>query len=210
MADLSHAESAMAGKHFGKANLIDDDSFWADCLAVYPDKVVPLPVVDSPESRRRLSEMLECPAPDCGQACCKYERVLLSKLDLKRLDGLNTIITPHENTLVLACTGGCQFLNPSAEGGACTIYSKRPDVCHQFPIQAPRDAVIDGKTPFKQVQYRLKCEPGVRVIRAVMREALSGDTMILLPDLSLVPIYRDKEKAHVDDRRRSSDGGNDR
>ncbi len=186
MADLSHAESVMSGKYFGRSDLVDDDLFWIECFMAYQDKVVPLPLVDGPEARRKLADLLECPPGGCG-ACCRYDRVPVSKDDLKRMGGLSITVSVEDKIgSYLACKDGCQFLKDNA----CTIYRKRPDVCAQFPIQTPRDGVLNGTTPFKQVQYRLKCQPGLEVIRAVMRDALAAGTMILLPDLSLVPVVK--------------------
>ena len=183
MADFTHQESQMMGKYFGDGDLVENDLFWIDCLIAYPDKVIPLPLVDGPEARRKLADLLVCPPGGCGM-CCRYERVPVSKEDMKRLSDFNpTVILDEKIGTYLACKDGCQFLNDNT----CKVYGKRPDVCMQFPVQLPREGVIDGKIPFKQVQYRLKCEPGLKVVRAIMREAVEPGNMILLADLSLVP-----------------------
>jgi len=186
MADLSISEMKMFAKYYGDRDLIDNDLFWLECLMMYPDKVVPLPLVDCAESRRKLSDLLECNPGECG-LCCRYDRVPLSNDDIKRLAGIENNVTMLDGKPYLMCKDGCQFLKDDA----CSVYKKRPDVCMQFPIQTPRDGVIDGKTPFKQVQYRLKCKPGLDVIRTIMRESLAAREMTLLPDLSLIPIYKD-------------------
>ena len=67
----------------------------------------------------------------------------------------------------------------------------------QFPIQTPRDGILNNQTPFKQVQYRLKCLPGLNVIRTIIRESLDGGEMTLLPDLSLIPKYKEA-KSEID------------
>jgi len=186
LADLTVNEMGMFAKYYGDKDLINNDLFWLECLMAYPDKVVPLPLVDCAETRRKLSDLLECNPGECG-LCCRYERVPLSNEDIKRLEGTNANITAYNNGFILDCKNGCQFL----KDGACSVYKKRPDICMQFPIQTPRDGLINGETPFKQVQYRLKCKPGLDVIRAIMRESLAAGEMTLLPDLSLIPKYKD-------------------
>jgi len=187
LANLTVNEMAMFAKYNGDKDLINNELFWRECLMAYKETVIPLPMVDCAEARRKLSDMLNCPPGECG-ACCRYERVPVSREDVKRLGEVGaTAAVLQDGQLYLMCKDGCQFL----KDGACSVYAKRPDVCMQFPIQTPRDGVIDGKTPFKQVQYRLKCQPALEVIRAILRESLDGGEMVLLPDLSLIPKYVD-------------------
>lgn len=186
MADLTTKEMAMHAKYFGDRELIDNDLFWVECLMAYMDKVVALPLIDCAETRRKLTDMLDCPPGGCG-LCCRYDRVPMSKEDIGRLAGTELAVQSVDGQLYLMCKDGCQFLKDEA----CSVYKKRPDVCMQFPIQTARDGLINGKIPFKQVQYRLKCEPGLKVIRAIMREALAGGEMMILPDLSLIPKFID-------------------
>lgn len=182
MADYTLEETRMIGKYYGQDHLESNDLFWLDCLINYQDKIVLLPLIDDARSRRKLHDLLDCPPGVCNK-CCGYHRVPLSPDDLTRLKGLESNLTKTEDGLELHCDNGCPFLKDSQ----CSIYKIRPDVCAEFPIQLPRESLIDGKTPFLQVVYRLKCKASLDVIKSVMQEACQTAPMILLPDLSLVP-----------------------
>lgn len=185
MADLTVEEGKMFAKFYGDTDLVNNEMFWLNCLMAYTDKAVALPLIDCAESRRRLHETLDCPSGKCG-LCCRYRRVLLGAEDIKRLGeavDISTVDIKEEGEAkYLDCTDGCQFLKDNE----CTVYSKRPNACYEFPIQQPREATLDGKQPFQQVTYRLKCLPSLNVIREMMREAVAAGSLLLLPDLSLV------------------------
>jgi Fe-S-cluster containining protein len=186
MADLTLEEMRMTAKYFGNADLVNNEMFWLDCLVNYQDKVVPLPLADNAASRRKLHDLLECPPGKCG-GCCHYKNVPLSPDDINRLQNFQDKLVKTEKGLELHCENGCPFL----ADGTCSIYGKRPDVCAEYPIQLPRESMMDGKTLVHQVTYRLKCQASVNVIRAIMKEACHTAPMLLLPDLSLIPNYKD-------------------
>jgi Fe-S-cluster containining protein len=192
MADLSVQETEMMGKFYGDMNLVNNESFWNNVLVLYTNKLVPLPLVDNPASRRRLSDLLDCPPGKCSE-CCHYERVPLTDMDIKRLPDLIAHFKKNETDgkenypFYIDCKNGCPFIKDSS----CSVYKNRPDICQQFPMQNPREASIKGK-PFLQVTYRVKCLPSIQVIRQIMREATEGGKAILLPDLSVVPTYREE------------------
>lgn len=181
MAELTFPEMQMFARFYGDKDLVHNESFWLGCFAMYSDKVVALPLVDNPASRRRLHDMIECPPGKCG-ICCHYGHVPLSDLDIERLYKNNAVI----NEKKLECSNGCQFLKDNA----CSIYKDRPDVCAEFPIQQPRESIMADGQKFHQIQYRLKCYPGLKVIRTIMEEACAPGNMMLLPDLSLIPVIK--------------------
>ena len=122
MADLSFPEMAMFAKYYKDYDLINNDQFWMDCLMIYPDKVVPLPLVDNPESRRRLSDLLECKEGDCG-LCCHYASVPLSKTDIKRLEGLDAKVTLKDGQYILAT--GDSYENLITDGRFNSVFYQK-------------------------------------------------------------------------------------
>jgi Fe-S-cluster containining protein len=182
MAELTFQEMEMTSKFFGDKDLVHNKDFWLGVFILYQDKVVPLPLVDNPQSRRRLHDMLKCPPGNCGD-CCHYNNVPLSDMDIKRLNEHYAVIT---NDNKLDCSKGCQFLKDNQ----CSIYSDRPDVCVEFPIQSPREGILYTGEKFQQVQYRVKCIQSIDVIRTIMEEACASGDMMLLPDLSLIPVFK--------------------
>lgn len=186
MADYSLAEIQMMAKYWGKPDLIDDEIFWIECIMVYQDKIVPLPLQDNAETRRRLIELLMCPAGKCG-ACCRYPRVPLTPIDINRLNEhkIEYIMAEQDGQRFLDCSKGCQFL----EDSRCKIYQFRPTSCFDYPIMQSREAVLDNK-PVQQAQYRIKCRASLDVIRTIFKESINSSPSILLPDLTIVPVVR--------------------
>jgi len=182
MAEMNFAEMKMFGKYYGDRNLLDNDMFWLDCLLAYSDKAITLPLADCPATRRMLHSLLKCPAGECG-ACCHYGRVDLSNDDIKRLASHDPHISVDTKGCYLDCSKGCQFL----VDGACAAYDDRPDICYEFPFQAPVESITaDGKRALRVV-YRLKCKPALEVIRTAFRYAMTPQSL-LLPDLTVVEI----------------------
>lgn len=182
MAEMSFAEMDMTAKYYGDRNLLDNEFFWLDCLVNYRDRAVILPVADCPATRRMLHSLLKCTSGECG-ACCHYGRVDLSNDDIKRLSPRKPNISVDEKGCYLDCSQGCQFL----KDGACSVYDDRPDICYEFPFQAPIDSVLPDGKQVKRAVYRLKCKPALDVIRAAFRYAMTSNSL-LLPDLNIVQI----------------------
>lgn len=174
----------MTAKYFGDYKLENNDIFWCEVLMYYKEKVIPLPLLDNSASRRKLHDLLVCPPGTCG-GCCNYKRVPISPDDINRLkdyhDKLTKVEVEGKEELELHCEDGCPFMADMA----CSIYVKRPDVCADFPIQIPRESVMDGQR-ISQVNYKVKCKPAIDVIRAIMIEACETAPMLLLPDLTLI------------------------
>ena len=68
---------------------------------------------------------------NCGGVCCSsFTAVEISGDEYKRLQGLGasrlhlSLFGPHK----LEIDGGCEFL----DGGRCSIYEARPDICRRF------------------------------------------------------------------------------
>ncbi|MFA5432658.1 MAG: YkgJ family cysteine cluster protein [Candidatus Paceibacterota bacterium] len=179
MADFTFEEQQMMARFWGEKDLVNNEGFWASCLILYQDKLVALPIADNPSSRRRLAGMLDCNG-SCS-LCCHYAKVHLTESDLARLPD-DAAVCKDEKGSYLDCKNGCQFL----KDGKCSIYDIRPDVCYDFPIQSPRTATTPDGREIQQVQYRLKCVQGLKVIRQLMAEAVAGGKLMLLPDLSLI------------------------
>ena len=186
MAEFTFQEQQMMARFYGDRNLINDEGFWGSCLLMYQDKNVLLPIADNPSARRRVASMLDCNGTNCS-LCCNYKRVSLSESDVARLPE-KAIVNTDERGLYLDCSNGCQFLKE----GKCSIYDVRPDTCYDFPIQPPREAINRDGKQLQQMQYRLKCPAGLKVIRQLMTEAVAGGKLMLLPDLSLITIEEEQ------------------
>lgn len=181
MANLDLAEQRMFAQYYGDEHLELNNLFWFDVLAQYKEKAIRLPLIDNHVNLRRIQEMLNCPPGDCSE-CCSYSRVPLNNYDLVRLSnaGLSPKLLEVDGCKYLDTKDGCQFLKK----GRCSIYKHRPDVCAQFPCQNPVEAFLDGNK-ISQMQYRIKCLPGVMVVRELFTQACN-EGMMILPDLSLV------------------------
>lgn len=193
MADFTQEEQRLFAKYWGVTNLHLNDEFWTEVLITYREKVVPVPLVYSPQSCRRVLEMLECPPGKCG-LCCRYETAPIDTLDMKRiadntewdLEKLAGIVkTNDQGGLFIPCTGGCPFLVDNA----CSIYDYRPNTCYFYPINTLRRGNLGGQA-VDVMTIRIKCPTSVNVIRTLANESLAGGG-ILLPDLSIIPPYKD-------------------
>lgn len=197
MAELSAAEQQMFAKWRGVEDLHLSDDFWADVLVVYQEKHVPIPLEYTPQSARRVLDMLECPPGKCG-LCCRYGELPVDSFDVQRIvqktdwttEGLGALLKAKpDGSVVIPCPSGCPFL----EDNRCTIYDARPSVCFFFPLQSPRMAMRNGQA-FHQAVLRIKCPSTVNIVRTLMCEALVNGG-ILLPDLSLVAPYKAEEES---------------
>ncbi|XUX01210.1 MAG: YkgJ family cysteine cluster protein [Dehalogenimonas sp.] len=192
MASYTTPETKMFAKWYGNKDLVNNEEFWADCLVQYLHSAVILPLVDNPTNRFRLHRMLVCPPGTCGKCCSCYDSVPLSDYDAGQIAQHNDCRPVHmtineANKLSLVTKGGCPFLKDNA----CSIYEHRPFVCTEYPIQSPMSNIDANGTKFEQITYRLGCEPALKVIRATMEEAVVANKAILLPDLTLIPEYKE-------------------
>ena len=183
MAQLSVAEQKMFAKYGGQDNLIDNDSFWLECLAVYMDTNIVLPMIDNAASARYLVESLKCPSGRCGLCCKCYKRIPICNRDITRFteNGIDTTVIKKDEVGDYL-EAPCPFLKDNV----CSIYASRPDTCYFFPVQGGRESVLESGEKFYQVQYRIKCPSSIEVVRKIFRIALAEGNSILLPDLSLV------------------------
>jgi Fe-S-cluster containining protein len=190
LANLTFEEMKMSSKWYGTKDLVSNQEFWSDCLKIYicADKVVPLPLINNEAERNRISQLVKCPPGTCG-LCCRYDRIAISKEELSQLEvvtkqEIKTELDENRN-MFLNSRGGCQFLKDNA----CIVYDSRPRVCKLFPIVAPRGSVTIDGAEFQQIQIRLKCSAALEVIKAVFVHACVKGKVMLLPDLSLIPVY---------------------
>jgi len=194
MAEFTAQEQMLFAKYWGVKDLHLNDEFWTEVLIAYNEKVVPVPLVYSPQSCRRVLDMLECPSGKCG-LCCRYENVPIDNLDMKRIadntewdwESLGCIVKANDQGgLFIPCAGGCPFLLDNA----CSIYDYRPNTCYFFPINTPRKGNMAGQ-PVDVMTIRVKCPSSVNIIRTLVHESLvSGG--ILLPDLTIIPPYKEE------------------
>ena len=98
----------------------------------------------STETQRSYYDCANCPA----YCCSIYERVQVTKRDIKRLakhfgvsvqKAVERYTTTYQNERILRRKAdpifgkACKFLNPETRG--CTIYNARPAVCREFPAR---------------------------------------------------------------------------
>jgi len=98
----------------------------------------------STETQRSYYDCAKCPA----YCCSIYERVQVTKRDIKRLakhfgvslqKAVTQYTTTYQNERILRRKAdpifgkACKFLNPETRG--CTIYNARPAVCREFPAR---------------------------------------------------------------------------
>lgn len=193
MASLTGQETHMFSKWWNKPDLYKNDLFWLDCYQNYKDQNIPLPMEDLPRNRHRLMTMLKCPPGICGD-CCRYDKIHLSQNELNYLkEGNNKepkIGSEPDGRIYLDTKGGCQY----CVNLMCVVYAHRPFTCAVFPIQDPKEAYkVDGVKAF-QMTYRLKCPPGLDVIRAIIYEVCDLGFNMVLPDLTIVPVYKSEVK----------------
>jgi Fe-S-cluster containining protein len=176
--NICRQDLIMFSKYYGDKDLVSNEGFWGDAFLNYQNFTIPLPLVDTPESRRRLKDMFSCPKGKCSMCCREYIRVPVGDMDIKRLG--DEFVKEDKDGKFLDTSKGCPYLVE----GVCSVYEKRPDTCAQFPVQKSREAFV-GDTKIAQMQYRLKCIPALNVIRELMVEACQGN-VILMPDLNLI------------------------
>jgi len=192
VARLSLAEQRLCSKYWGRADLVYDDEFWEDVVKSYHGTNIPVPLKYNPLSVRRVLDMLDCPPGKCGQ-CCNYGYTPIFDQDIKRIvdntdyreEQVRSFLVEKDGALGIDGTNGCPFLKDNV----CTIYEFRPDTCYLFPIQYAIKARMDGED-CEQMVIRLKCAPGLKILRTLFTEAVEGGYFMLLPDLSLVPKWR--------------------
>jgi len=190
VAELSNAEAGLFGKYYGDTDLVNNDLFWIDVMMTLmrEEKTILLPLVYNPESVRRVHSMLKCKAGDCGR-CCNYKRIIVTEADTALMvesgkvtpERLADVLHHDDTSVFISGDGGCPFLKDAA----CTIYECRPNICWQFPVMGGKERIYNGK-PIQQMIFRLMCQPGVDVARALFREAVANGNSILLPDLTIV------------------------
>lgn len=188
MADLDLQEMKMFAKWYGTPGLVNNRDFWSDCLAAYLDKSVTLPMCDEPAEREALLALVKCPPGECGD-CCRYDKVAITQKEYEALKA-NTqqtirVLSDDKGNLFLDSRNGCQFL----KNNICVIYSFRPAVCRSFPIVTPKVVVDTDGTQIKQIQMRIKCPAALEALRTVFTRVCSTGKLMLLPDLSLIPVY---------------------
>ncbi|MDD5338426.1 MAG: YkgJ family cysteine cluster protein [Dehalococcoidales bacterium] len=193
MAELTGQETIMFSKYWNKPDLYKDNLFWLDCYKYYKDQNIPLPMEDLPRNRHRLMTMLKCPPGLCGD-CCRYDKVHLSQNELNYLKS-DTAEEPRignevDGRIYLDTKGGCQY----CVNNSCAVYNHRPFTCETFPIQDPKVAYKADGGKALQMLYRLKCPPALDVIRAIIHEVCDPGLNMVLPDLTIVPVYRKEAK----------------
>ena len=188
MADLDLQEMKMFSKWYSTRKLVNNQEFWRDCMSAYVDKSISLPMYDEPAEEEAILKMVKCPPGQCG-ACCRYDKVSITweEYELLRRNTQREVIVLSDNqgNIFLDSSDGCQFL----KNNICTIHSFRPSTCRAFPIITPKDAVATDGAEVKQIQMRLKCQASLEVIRSIFSRACSNGKVMLLPDLSLIPLY---------------------
>ncbi len=184
-------EVAMMAKWYGHQDLVHSDEFWDDCMAMYLDKTVPLPVTDEPVARARVADLVQCPPGACGTCCGHYDRIAMTHDELRALKALSHAEVrserDEEGKLYLTTRGGCQFL----KNNICTVYSARPETCRAFPLISPRDGVTADGVAFQQLRMKVGCPAALAAIRTVLTELCASGKFLLLPDLSLIPRYEE-------------------
>lgn len=199
MADLTKGEQILYAKYWGKKDLFNNPRFWSDVFNYYKDteEELALPVIYDPLQIRKLQDMLHCPPGECAR-CCHYHKVHVGLADIDRIventeygkEQIEGMLEEDERGKYLSCKDGCPFLKDKM----CSIYPYRPDTCWLFPLQVGRDVLIDGKLA-QQVMIRIVCAPALQVARQVIGQALQLGGRMLLPDLSVIPVYKEENEA---------------
>ncbi|MDD4985111.1 MAG: YkgJ family cysteine cluster protein [Dehalococcoidales bacterium] len=173
MKELTPGEARLYARWNGK-DVVDNDEFWADAYKQLMDTDIPLPYKYNPSTVRIIHDLLDCPPGNCG-LCCHYSQVPIAQHDIKRMDrgGIKVpeLHKKEDGTLYFDCSQGCPFL----EDNKCSIYRYRPDACWIFPVQHRTDSEL--------LYMRVKCKPGMAVIREVITDAVKQNNWILLPNL---------------------------
>ncbi len=177
---LTKQENNHWAKYYS-TDFINDDQFWQDCLKVYYDKNIGLPLLNNAYTVYKLTKIFKC-VDNCGECCKCYKMVTLEAYDVAQfkahgLDVEKLIVTTDGRVSVDADKNGrCPYLN---QDNICSVYSFRPQGCFLFPMQFG--------TPGKQLNARLKCQPGLVLIRKIITDTINQkDGKILLPDLTII------------------------
>ena len=188
---LSEPDQKMFAKYYGHRSLLADDGFWDDVLKVYMNINIPMPWALTEGSIKRFTNYLVCPPGECGECCNKPWFTPVTQADLERMghndpQALQTAIEHLVvgKTGIMNIQGPCPFLRDNF----CSIYSYRPDCCRSFPIQTEIHAKVnlDGQE-VEQMWVRVKCKPGVNVVRGMFREMMAKESrLLLLPNLNIV------------------------
>ena len=191
---LDEDEVKLWSKYWGKNNLVQDEGYWQDVYSYYSREYhdAPLPMMFSPSTLRIVSDMLDCPPGLCGK-CCYYNHIELNDYDIRRItentsyteEDLKKLITVKDGKMTMnGHPDGCPFLKKNR----CTIYKFRPDACWMFPFSGK--SMMIGNVQVKQMQIRIKCLPALAVARKVITEVMSKGDKLLLPDLTIIPVYK--------------------
>ena len=194
MLSLDEYEQRLFSKYYGRDDLVQNEEFWEDVSKYYSREIndAPLPMVFSPLTLRIVQGMLKCPPGLCGK-CCYYNHIELNDYDIRRItentdyteEGLKKLITEVDDKMTINGTNGCPFLKDNR----CTIYKFRPDACWMFPFSGK--SMMIGNERVKQMQIRVKCQPALTVARKVITEVMGKGDKILLPDLTIIPVYKE-------------------
>ncbi|MCL2679311.1 MAG: YkgJ family cysteine cluster protein [Dehalococcoidia bacterium] len=191
MADLDLPEMKMFARWHGITGLADNDDFWHDCAAAYTGKSVTLPVYDTPADREAVLNMVKCPPGECGRCCRAHDGVHITHEEYTRLTAFSgktpDVIIRENGKMFLHVTNGCEFL----KNNACTIYAVRPDICRTFPLVTSQNAVSSEGVPVRQLRIKLICTAALDAAKSILTRACTTGNLILLPDMSLVPAYKD-------------------
>jgi Fe-S-cluster containining protein len=179
---LTKKENDHWAKYYGQ-DFINNDEFWQDCLEVYYNRNIGLPLLYNTLTITKLIKRLKCPSGECGECCKCYKVVPLSAYDIRRFqdNGIDTskLITLQDGGVTIDAdkSGRCPYLK---EDNSCSVYAFRPETCFIFPIQKGKEG--------EQLNVRLKCQPALDLIRKVITDAINEGGKLLLPDLTVIQI----------------------
>lgn len=184
----------LSSKYWGVDNLHTNDDFWRDVMMslMGSEVTVTMPLEFNTANIERLRAMVECPPGKCG-LCCRYSKTSLRHADITRmmvggvpnLAGLVKGMDTEEP--YLDSSKGCPFLVDNK----CSIYEHRPEICRLFPLQGGVMATWMGKEMLS-CAIRLKCPTSINILRAVMEEQVPLKEWRLMPDLGLLPKYKEE------------------
>jgi len=189
MADLDIQEMKMFAKWHGMCDLEKDAGFWRDCMSAYRDKSVAIPFHDTEVEREKVSQLVRCPPGECGECCRYHDTIAISAVEYTLLCAAAkqrpNVLKNSDGQLYMQVHDGCQYL----ANNACSVYAVRPSVCKAFPLVAPKEAVGLSGIAVKQLRIRLQCQAALDALRAIFCKVCAQGKLLLLPDLSLVPVY---------------------
>lgn len=183
---MTENEERLFAKYYGDFHLEANEDYWKDAFELLQGQNIAMPMAYNPQSTRLVLSWLGCYM--CGD-CCRYDLLPLFPHDAERimanseydLEFLKQHIKRDKGKSYLICTGGCPFLKDNK----CIIYDYRPDACYFYPLQAPDEAVWDGKK-VEQMVIRAKCQQSFKLIRKIITRALDEGNRMLLPDLKVI------------------------